>query len=233
MQSPKTLQISLSKEHICVSDSSKPNSIELKLNWENAEHFPSLFEKTFQTNWTDLQTINVQVNNNLFLLVPDAYHSDLFISSFLEKAIGKKNSENCEIHHQTIEKEEATLSFYVPSLWKDYLALRLPLSNFQYTHFIGDQINTISKFIRNQFHVWLQDDFAYVVLRKNGQLQVANAFAYKDAIELAFYIHSLREAFQFVFAKDTFHLIDLTNNQSLLDQLSTYHIPIHYSYEQS
>lgn len=233
MNSRKTLQISLSKEAIWVSDLSESTSSKLQLTWENEEHFPSLFEKTFQTSWTDLETIDVQISNNLFLLVPEAYHSNLFISSYLEKAIGEKNHENCEIHHQSIEKEEAILSFYVPSSWKDYLAVRLPLSNFNYKHFLGDQLNSTSKFIRNQFHVWLKENLAYVLLRKNGQLQIANAYHFQDALELAFYLHSIRDAFEFVFTKDSFHLVDLTNSPTLLEQLSTYHIPISYHYEQS
>jgi len=234
MSTTKKLQISLSMQGIQLSARDENGLKDLLLTWDNKENFSIIMEKEFNFHLLDYQEIDVTIYNNKFLLTPKEYFSSLFITSYLEKAIGAKNTENCEIHHQDIEKEEAILSFFVPSAWKDYLAIRFPLSSFTYAHFLGNQLVQTSRFLRNQMHVWLNEDLAYVIMRKNGKLHIANAYPFSNATALAFYLHSIRESFDIVWTNDTFsiqgnHLKNLEFQQQLL-ALS---IPIATAYEQA
>lgn len=207
---------------------------DLFLPWDNKENFSIIMENELTLHLLDYQEIDVIVYNNKFLLTPKEYYSSLFIPSYLEKAIGVKNTENCEIHHQDIEKEEAILSFLVPSSWKDYLAIRFPLSTFTYSHFLGNLLIQTSKFLRNQMHVWLTDELAYVIMRKHGKLQIANAYPCSNATELAFYLHSIRESFDMVWTNDTFTIRgNLLKNPTYQQQLLALSIPISTTHEQA
>jgi len=214
MSTLNKLQITLSEEGMHLSTVNEFETKELFLKWDNQENFSMIMENTFQLHLIDLQEIDVHIINQKFLLTPNEYYSSLFISSYLEKAIGQKQIENCEMHHQEIAKEDSMLSFYIPSSWKDYLAIRFPLSTFHYKHFLGNLLIQTSKFLRNQMHVWIENKSAFVILRKNGRLQIANVYPCKDAIELAFYLHSIRESFDFVWTNDTFSI----QGKRLLDQ---------------
>lgn len=233
MSSTKKLQISLSQQGILLSAKDHNGLKELFFSWDNKENFSILMEKEFLFHLIDYQEIDVVIYNNKFLLTPKEYFSSLFIPSYLEKAIGSKNTENCEIHHQDIEKEEAVLSFFVPSLWKDYLAIRFPLSSFSYVHFLGNQLIQISKFLRNQMHVWVENDLAYVLMRKNGKLQIANAYPCTSATELAFYLHSIRESFDIIWTNDTFSIKgNRLENSDFQQQLLALSIPLPTTHEQ-
>lgn len=227
------LQISLSKEGIRVSMQKNEFLTEINLSWNDEVHFPSFLEKNFQLNWMEIKEIEVEIINNQFLLIPNEYFSDLFVTSFLDKSLGIQHKELSEVHHQVVEKEEATLSFYIPSLWKDYMALKFPLSRINYSHFMGNKLLHLSKFLRNQMHVWLESDLLFVLLRKNGKLQVLNAFGVKDALESAFYLHSLREAFQFVWTHDTFKFYVPKGSNLDITALENLNIPIALPHEQA
>ncbi len=234
MNSNKKLHISLSTEGILLSINDHLKERDLFLPWNTQENFSMIMENHFQLHLVDLQEIDVTIINNKFLLIPDEYFSTLFISSFLDKAIGVRRIENCELHHQKIEKEDSTLSYYIPSTWKDFISIRFPLSNFTFSHFLGNQLLQTSKFLRNQMHVWIENDLSFVILRKNGKLQLANTYSCKDAIELAFYLHSIRETFDFIWTNDSFSIY----GERLLDsvfqkELIEFQIPINTVHEQA
>lgn len=233
MNPTNKLQISLSSDGILLSVNNEFDAKDLFFSWNNTENFSLIMEKHFQLHLIDLKEIDVTIINNKFLLTPNEYFSTLFISSFLEKAIGVKNTENCEIHHQDIDKEESKLSFYIPSAWKDYISIKFPLSIFKYKHFLGNQLILTSKFLRNQMHVWIENELAFVILRKNGKLQITNAYPCKDAIELAFYLHSIRESFDFVWTNDSFTIMgNRLNDFNFNQQLQKLSIPIKKTHEQ-
>ncbi len=234
MSSSSKLQIKLTSEEIILSSKFDVEKRDIRLKWDTKENFSILMENNFQLNLIDLQEIEVLISNDKFLLTPKEYYSNLFISQFLEKAIGKKNSENCEIHHQEIEKEDSVLSFFIPSSWKDFLAIKFPLSSFNYKHFIGEQLIQTSKFLRNQMHVWLENQLAYVILRKNGQLQIANVYTYQNPLELAYFLHSIRETFDMVWTNDTFSIQgEQLINSAFVNELISLAIPIKLSHEQA
>ncbi|MEY2792926.1 MAG: hypothetical protein RJA76_918 [Bacteroidota bacterium] len=230
----KKLHISLSDEGLTLSTFHLLEKKEMKFDWRNNENFSLILENYFQLHLVDLQEIEVNIINDKFLLTPKEYFSNLFISDFLEKAIGGKNSESCEIHHQEIEKEEAIFSFFIQSQWKDYIAMKFPLSTFKYSHFLGNQLIQTSKFLRNQMHVWIEKELTFVILRKNGKLHIANSYKYTNAIELAYYLHAIRESFDFIWTNDTFSIQgEKLFESTFFDELKSLSIPLQNIHEQA
>ena len=166
----------------------------------------------------------------------DVYTPYEFLHELLPKVYGRNyvvSDAEAERMTKDIEKEEAVLSFFVPSLWKDYLAIRFPLSSFSYVHFLGNQLIQTSKFLRNQMHVWVENDLAYVLMRKNGKLQIANAYPCTSATELAFYLHSIRESFDIIWTNDTFSIKgNRLENSDFQQQLLALSIPLPTTHEQ-
>ena len=227
------LQIRLSESGITIENQTNESLTQEFISWKNSENVKQILENKFGISPLSIQKLEVEIENSSFLLIPTTYYSTLFLKRFLEISFGKNELDNMEVHSQEVEKEKSQLVFLVSSKWKDYLSFHFPLAKINYHHFIGNQLNQLSKFMRNQFHVWFTNDIAYVILRKNSKLQLVNAFEVKSAIELAFYLHSIRDTFDVNLNKETFTFY---GSESLSDEfkneLLKYSIPTN-SYEKS
>jgi hypothetical protein len=190
--------------------------------WNNIQQFDQ-FLIDHQVQKKNITDITVEIIHQLFLLIPNEYNSSLFQMSYLEKALGSKEIIGKEIHEQTCAKEEAQFIFLVKSEWKDFFAFKFPLAKLTYEHIFGNLIIHHNRFLRTQFNIYLiNKKLAFVICRKNGKLQIANMFEYQSAIELAFYIHSIKDAFELVWTNDLLQIAgpDSTNTtliQSLID----------------
>lgn len=192
------------------------------LLWNQLQDFDQFLIKN-NISKKNIVEVHIEVIHSYFLLIPSEYNSDLFRMSYLEKAIGSKELIGKEVHSQECTKEESDFVFLVDSRWKDFFAFRFPLAKINYQHILANLINSHNRFLRSQLNIYLiHQKFAFIICRKNGKLQIANIFAYHSSIELAFYLHSVREAFELVWTNDLLQISgpDCKNNtliQSLID----------------
>ena len=80
----------------------------------------------------------------------------------------------------------------------------------------------------HQLSIQLFKNQAFVVLCKDYTLQLNNVFDYQSGIELAFYLHSIREAFDFPWDTQKIQISGPeASNEKLLAELQEYHISFH------
>lgn len=162
-----------------------------------------------------------------FLLVPNAYAHELFQRSFLEKALGAEQSKGREFHRQEIEKEQAKLLFWVDSAWKDALSFQFPMANQHYRHQVGQMILENSNFLKTQWHCYLADGWAYILLRQAGKLQICNAYPYENALGLAYYLHAIQQSFEYPWHQQHLHFYGPdAQSEALMSPLLELNIPI-------
>lgn len=196
------------------------------LAWDKISHFEQfLIDNDIQKAL--VSNVTLEVVNALFLLIPTEYNSSLYQMSFLEKALGSKEMIGKEMHEQVCSKEESSLLFMIKSEWKDFISFKFPLAKIHYEHIFANLINSHNRFLRSQLNIYLIHQWAFIICRKNGKLQVANAFEYHSHIELAFYIHSIRESFELIWNNDLIQLAGPdTLNNTFLESLQALKIPI-------
>ena len=194
--------------------------------WDKIAQFDAfLIENDIQKQ--TISDVTVEIVNSLFLLIPTEYNSHLYQMSFFEKAIGSKEMIGKEMHEQICSKEESSLLFLIKSEWKDFLSFKFSLAKIHYEHLFANLINSHNRFLRSQLNIYLFDHLAFIICRKNGKLHVANAFEYHSSIELAFYIHSIRESFELVWNNDLIQMSGpVTSNIPFLESLQALKIPI-------
>jgi hypothetical protein len=136
-------------------------------------------------------SVQIEISNEHFLLIPLSYDSVTYRLGFLEKALGEHALVGKEIHVQLMEKEEANLVFLVPSDWKDYISAHFPYANITYTHSLTHCLNQNDQ----QLNLFIQGKLAFASLYQGNKLQLANVYSFESPIELAFYLQSIRDAF--------------------------------------
>ena len=173
------------------------------------------------------QVISIVVVHPAFLLLPNEYHDPLYRVAFLEKALGEHCMNDQELHEQPCPLVESTLLFLIPSTWKDQLASLFPLAQINYSHRVGNEIQNSKLYIHPRIHVYLQEQKAYIIYFQHGQLQLANVFPYEHEIALAYYLHSIRDAFDIQWNQESIriHGPDSANKQ-LIDDLIRLNIPL-------
>jgi hypothetical protein len=138
-----------------------------------------------------ITSVQIEISNEYFLLIPLSYDSVTYRLGFLEKALGEHALVGKEIHVQSMELEEANLVFLVPSDWKDYIAAHFPYAKITYSHSLTHCLNQNDQ----QLNLFIQGKLAFASLYQANKLQLANVFPFESPIELAFYLQSIRDAF--------------------------------------
>lgn len=198
------------------------------LPWSQIKGFDQFLIEN-QIEKKHISLINVEICHHLFLLIPMEYHSNLFKMAYLEKALGSKEIIGKEVHEQLCQKEEAHFVFLIDSEWKDFIAHHFPLAKIQYEHILANLIISHNRFLRTQLNIFLtHQKLAFVVCRKNGKLQIANLFMYQSHTELAFYIHSIKDAFDLIWSNDLLQIAGIdSQNTTLIESLVELKVPIH------
>jgi hypothetical protein len=200
------------------------------LAWSHLNGFDQFLNEN-QIQKKDISQIYVEICNQLFLLIPTEYNSPLFKMGYLEKALGSKEIIGKEVHEQICQKENSDFVFLVDSEWKDFLSYHFPLAKIHYEHILANLIISHNRFLRTQLNLFLtHQKLAFIVCRKNGKLQIANLFVYHSHKELAFYIHSIRDAFDLTWSNDLFQISGIdSKNTTLIESLIALKVPISFS----
>jgi hypothetical protein len=138
-----------------------------------------------------ITSVQIEISNEFFLLIPNSYDSPTYRLGFLEKALGEHALVGKEIHSQNISEEGANLVFLVPSDWKDYISAHFPYAKITYTHTLVHCLHRNDQ----QLNLFIQGNLAFASLYQGNKLQIANVFPFESPIELAFYLQSIRDAF--------------------------------------
>ena len=174
-----------------------------------------------------IQNVSVELITELFLLLPFEFDSPLYRNGFIQKALGENALDGHEVHEQTADFAQANLLFLIPSVWKDFLSLLFPLAQLHYSHLIGNELTKIKAYIYPRIQLHLFDKSALVILIQQGKLHLANVFPYESATELAFYLHSIREAFTIQWNAETIQLKGTEKaNTKLIQSLIELEIPL-------
>lgn len=153
-----------------------------------------------------IQQVSVELTTELFLLIPQEFDSPLYRLGFLEKALGESVLDGHEVHEQPVDFAQANLVYLIPSVWKDFLALTFPIANIQYTHLLGNELAKTKAYIYPRIQLHMFEKSALAILIQQGKLHLANVFPYESPTELAFYLHSIREAYSLQWNTETFQI---------------------------
>ena len=140
---------------------------------------------------TRIKTVQIEISNEHFLLIPHTFDSPTYRLGFLEKALGEHALVGKEIQQQTISAEDANLVFLVPSDWKDHISAHFPYAKINYTHTLASCLQRNDQ----QLTLFIKGKLAFASLYQGNKLQLANVYPFESAIELAFYLQSIRDAF--------------------------------------
>jgi hypothetical protein len=174
-----------------------------------------------------IQHVSIELITELFLLLPFEFDSPLYRNGFIQKALGENALDGHEVHEQTADFAQANLLFLIPSVWKDFLSLLFPLAQLHYSHLIGNELAKTKAYIYPRIQLHLFDKSALVILIQQGKLHLANVFPYESPTELAFYLHSIREAFTIQWSEETIQLRGPEKtNTKLIQSLIELDIPL-------
>lgn len=174
-----------------------------------------------------IQHISVELTTELFLLIPFEFDSPIYRLGFLEKALGEGVIDGHEVHEQAVDFAQANLLFLIPSVWKDFLVMTFPLARIHYSHLLANELAKTKAYIYPRIQLHLFEKSVLVILIQQSQLQLANVFPYESPTELAFYLHSIREAYEIQWTFETFQLRGPERTNSILRQsLIELEIPI-------
>lgn len=194
--------------------SNSVNTLKLRLNAENFREQLIAHPKKDPS----IRSLQIEIANEYFLLIPAAYDSPTYRLGFLEKALGENSLIGKEIQVQEIAGEGASLTFLVPSDWKDLISAHFPYAKIEYTHILATCLT------RNDQTLTLNilGKLAFVSLYQANKLQLANVFPFESPIELAFYLQSIRDAFSLNW---TLYPPQLITGSDLIAEADLYQIP--------
>ena len=177
-----------------------------------------------------VEQLTVEILHSDFLLIPHEYDTKLYRIGFLEKALGQDALDGKESHEQPIDWIESNLLFLIPSEWKDFASTLFPLSKVNYRHIIGELLveNKQAK-SKNlpQLNLYLVGKFAFMSLFSQGKLQLANVFTHQSPLELAFYLHSIRDSFDILLSPETVNILSSgAESDANIQSLASYNILI-------
>lgn len=214
------LQLQVSALGICIAG--KKN-----IAWSTAKIALNQELKSKSLTNSSVRHISIEVINPAFLLLPNTYNDPLYRVAFLEKALGEKCLDGHELHEQVCTLVNSTLLFLIPSDWKDQLVALFPLAKIDYTHVLGNEIQKSKLYIHPRIQVYLQENHAYVTYFQYGKLQLINVFPYEHELALAYYLHSIRDAFDFPWNQESIRLQGPDSvNQKLIEDLVRLNIPL-------
>jgi hypothetical protein len=174
--------------------------------------------------------LTIEILHSDFLLIPQEYDTKLYRIGFLEKALGQEALNGKEIHDQPVRWIESNLTFLIPSEWKDFASLLFPLAKIHYRHILGELLsekNQVKSKNSNQLNLYLQGKFAFMSLFYQGKLQLANVFMHQSNLELAFYLHSIRDSFDILLTRETVNILSSgAESDATIQSLAQYNILI-------
>ena len=174
-----------------------------------------------------IQHVSVELTTELFLLIPHEFDSPIYRIGFLEKALGEGAIDGHEVHEQGVDFAQANLLFLIPSVWKDLISMTFPLAQIHYTHLLGNELAKTKAYIYPRIQMHIFEKSALVIFIQQGKLHLANVFPYESPTELAFYLHSIREAYSLQWNSETFQLRGPEHtNSKLLNALIELQIPL-------
>ena len=163
-------------------------------------------------------------------MIPQEYDTKLYKIGFLEKALGLEALHGKEIHDQPVQWIESNLTFLIPSEWKDFASSLFPLAKIHYQHILVELLSEKSQVKSKnstQLHLYLQGKFAFMSLFYQGKLQLANVFLHESTLELAFYLHSIRDSFDILLTRETVKIHSSgAESEATIQSLAQYNILI-------
>jgi hypothetical protein len=129
------------------------NTLHLRLNSENFR------EQLLAQPKKDprISSVQIEISNEYFLLIPLSYDSPTYRLGFLEKALGEHALVGKEIQLQSIPAEDSNLVFLVPSDWKDLISAHFPYAKIDYTHTVATCLQKLDQ----QLTVNVQGNLAF------------------------------------------------------------------------
>lgn len=174
--------------------------------------------------------LTIEILHSDFLLIPQEYDTKLYRIGFLEKALGQEALNGKEIHDQPVQWIESNLAFLIPSDWKDFASSLFPLAKVHYRHILGELLaekNHVKSKNSTQLHLYIQGKFAFISLFYQGKLQLANVFVHQSTLELAFYLHSIRDSFDILLTRETVNIHSYgAESDATIQSLAQYNILI-------
>ncbi len=202
-------------------------AIEQLFPWNSTQAILKNWLKDNSIQLQKIQHIAAELRTELFLLLPFEFDSPLYRLGFLEKAFGQGSLDGHEVHEQVVEFAEANLLFLIPSVWKDLISTIFPLANVHYTHLLGNELAKTKAYIHPRIQLHLFEKSALIIFIQQGKLNLANVFPFESATELAFYLHSIREAYHIHWNAETFQIRGPEQaNRPLLRHLIDLQIPL-------
>jgi hypothetical protein len=118
----------------------------------------------------------------------------------------------------------------IPSDWKDFASSLFPLAKVHYRHILGELLaekSQVKSKNSTQLHLYIQGKFAFMSLFYQGKLQLANVFVHQSTLELAFYLHSIRDSFDILLTRDTVNIHSSgAESDATIQSLAQYNILI-------
>jgi hypothetical protein len=177
-----------------------------------------------------VERLTIEILHTDFLLIPQEYDSQPYRIGFLEKALGQEAFVGKELHEQSVHWIESNLLFLIPSEWKDFASSLFPLSKINYQHIIGELLveNKEAKSKNSsQLNLYVEGKLAFISLFNEGKLQLANVFTHQSPLELAFYLHSIRDSFNVFLTPETVKMHRSgPESDAIIQSLAPYNIHI-------
>lgn len=200
------------------------------ITWDKIKKKESALWSKLKIERPLVNLLTIEILHSDFLLIPQEYDAQLYRLGFLEKALGKDAVHGKELHDQPLHWIESNLTFLIPSEWKDFASSLFPLAKIHYRHILGellDETKQMKKKNATQLHLYLQGKFAFISLFDKGKLQLANVFIHQSSLELAFYMHSIRDSFDVLLTLETVNVHSSgAESDATIQSLAQYNILI-------
>jgi hypothetical protein len=200
------------------------------ITWDKIKKKESALWSKLKIERHQVNQLTIEILHSDFLLIPQEYDTKLYRIGFLEKALGVEVLSGKEIHDQPVQWIESNLTFLVPSEWKDFASSLFPLAKIHYRHILGELLsekNQVKSKNSNQLNLYLQGKFAFMSLFYQGKLQLANVFMHQSTLELAFYLHSIRDSFDILLTRETVNIHSSgAESDATIQSLAQYNILI-------
>ena len=200
------------------------------ITWDKIKKKESALWSKLKIERHQVNELTIEILHSDFLLIPQEYDTQLYRIGFLEKALGEDALQGKELHEQPVCWIESNLTFLIPSEWKDFASSLFPLAKIHYRHILGELLaeNKQSKNKNaTQLHIYLQGKFAFISLFYQGKLQLANVFMHQSTLELAFYLHSIRDSFDVLLTRETVNIHSSgAESDATIQSLAQYNILI-------
>ncbi len=200
------------------------------ISWDKIKKKESALWSKLKIERHLVNVLTIEILHSDFLLIPQEYDTQLYRIGFLEKALGEDALQGKELHEQPVHWIESNLAFLISSEWKDFASSLFPLAKIHYQHILGELLaeNKQAKSKNTtQLHLYLRGKYAFMSLFYQGKLQLANVFIHQSTLELAFYLHSIRDSFDVLLSRETVNIHSSgAESDAAIQSLAQYNILI-------